>query len=515
MATTGIPTGDVLGNLWALDWVSRHLLEPTRLFAANIYYPDAHSLAYTESLLAQALVAGPLVASGVPLVAAYNVIWLLTFPLSGLGAFLLARHVSGSSWGAALAGMAYAFSSYRLESLAHIQTLSIQWFPFVLLFLLKSLERPRVLNLVGLDAFVLLQALSSGYYAALLVPTLLIPMAFAVRRGGTQALTRVALALALAALAAAPAFLPYWQAQRALDLRRHHNELVGWSAAWSSYLRPSAQLWSPTLAPLRRAFKDGPAFYPGTTVVVLTAAALLLRARSSRVFIALAATGVLLSLGPEMHLGPWLVPGPYEALRSLPGFRLLRTPYRMAPMALVAFSALAATGWAALEERWASFRRWGWLLLLLATVEGGAIRTSLFGPMPEIAPFARWLADAPPGAVLEVPWTTYDAPAVYASVIHGQRLVNGWGAFAPPRSIRLGTWGIRWPGPGAVHVLRGAGVRYVVVHTDRVPVNQRDRLAALDALPRGVALVSQFGADRIYAISVEGPADPPPTEGNP
>ena len=306
--------------------------------------------------------------------------------------------------------------------------------------------------------------------------------------------------------------MPYWQAQRALDLQRHLRDLVGWSAGWSSYLRPSAQFWAPTLTPMQRAFQDGPAFYPGTTVVVFIAVALILRDRRALVPLSLAAAGVLLSLGPEIQLGPWTLPGPYEALRTLPGFRLLRTPYRMAPMALVAFSALAAIGWAALEERWPPFRRWGWGLLLLATVEGAAVRTSrLFGPMPESAPYARWLAGAPRGPVMEIPWSTYDGPAVYASVIHRQRVVNGWGAFAPPDSIRIGMWGKRWPGPGAVHVLRGAGVRYVVVHTRRLPADQRGRLAAAGTLPLGVALVAQFDADRIYTISAEGPADPPPS----
>jgi hypothetical protein len=512
MASVGIPTGDVFGNLWALDWVSRHLLAPTRLFGANVYYPDPGSLAYTESLLAQSIVAAPLLAVGVPLVAAYNVVWLLTFPLSGLGAFLLARHVTGSRSGAALAGMAYAFSSFRLESMAHIQTLSIQWLPFALLFLFKSLETPTVRNLIALDAFVLLQALSSGYYAALLAPTLLIPIAFAVRRDGARALARVAAALAVAAIVAAPAFLPYLQAQRALGLERHRDELIGWSAGWCSYLRPSAQLWFPALAPLRRLFQEGPALYPGTVVVLLVAVALVFRDRRTGVLVALAAAGLLLSLGPEIHIGPWTFPGPYEALRSLPGFRLLRTPHRMAPMALVAFSTLAGLGWAALEERWPSFRRWGWILLFVAVVEGTSMRaTRLFGPMPEVAPFARWLAEAPRGPVLEIPWSTYDSSAAYGSVVHRQRMVNGWGAFAPPESIRIGMWGKRWPGPGAVHVLRGAGVRYVVVHVKRLPEEQQGRLAAAGTLPRGVALVAQFETDRIYTISAEGPADPPPS----
>ncbi len=510
IARMGILTGDVLGNLWALDWVSRHLLTPARLFAANIYYPDPASLAYTESLLAQSVVAGPLLALGVPLVAAYNVVWLLTFPLSGLGAFLLARHLTGSRTAAALAGVAYAFSSYRLESMAHVQTLSIEWLPFAVLWLLRSLEAPTIRNLAGLDAFVLLQALSSGYYAALLAPALLLPLGFAARRAGLRTTVRILAALAIAALMASPAFLPYWEAQRALGLERHHRELLSWSAGWSSYLRPSARLWLPTFAPLRRLVQEGPAFYPGTAVLLLAGAALVLRPRPVALLVVLGTAGVLLSLGPEIHLGPWTVPGPYEAIRALPGFRLLRTPYRMAPMAMVAFSALAAVGWVGIEERWTKAKRWGWVVLLAATTEAVCIRSAgLFEAMPEPRPFARWLAAAPKGPVLEIPWDTYSGPAVYASVTHRQKLVNGWGAFAPPESIRLGVWGRRWPGPGAVHVLRGAGVRYVVAHVNRLPRRQQERLAAAGTLPRGVSLLAQLGDDRIYAISAEGPADPP------
>lgn len=511
IATSGIPTGDVFGNLWALHWVSHHLLAPTHLFAANIYYPDPAALAYTESLLAQSLVAAPLLGLGVPLVAVYNLVWLSTFPLSGLGAYLLAEELTASRGGAFLAGLAFAFSSYRLESIVHLQTLSIQWLPFALLFLLRSLKRPSLPNLIGLDTFAILQALSSGYYAALLPLALAVPFVFHARQAGPRAALRVAGALCLAALLVAPAFLPYWRAQQALHLVRHHGDLVRWSASWYSYLRPTERVWFPTLWPLQRGLRDGPAFYPGTATLFLAACALVLRGRPVAFLVALGGLGALLSLGPEIHLGSWTLPGPYAAIGGLPGYRLLRTPSRMAPMALVACSTLAAIGWASLDERFPSFRRWGPLLLLLALGEGAATRASrMFGPMPLAPPAAGWLAHAPRGPVLEIPWTTTDGGAAYRSVSHGQELVNGWGAFAPPESIRIGMWGARWPGPGAVHVLRGAGVRYVVVHVNQLPPTQAARLGATAELPRGVALVASLDEDRIYTISADGPADPPP-----
>jgi len=511
LSSVAIPTGDVFGNIWALHWVSRHLLVPSRLFAANIYYPEPQSLASTESLLAQSFVAAPLLAWGASPVAAYNVVWLLTYPLSGLGAFLLARHLSGSSPGAFLAGLAYAFSSYRIESSVHIQTLSIQWLPFAILFILRSLALPSVANLCGSGIFVLLQALSSGYYAALLAPAVAVTILAHVRSTPPRALLRVLAALALTALVAAPAFLPYLEAQQARGLVRNRQELISWSALWSSYLRPSGTLAFPTLAPLRRLFVEGPAFYPGTAVLILAIAGLALRRRPVGFLLALGSMGLVLSLGPQMAIGPFSVPGPYDLVRSLPGYRLLRTPYRMAPLAILALCLLASIGWASLDERIRGFRRWAWLLVALALCEGVFVRASrLFGPMPQTPGTARWLAAAPRGPVLELPWSAYNGRYVYGSIVHGQPMVNGWGAFAPAASIRIGMVGTRWPGRWASEALRGAGVRYVVAHADALEPRQRARLLEATRLPDGVTLAAQMGEDRIYTLSPDGPTAPLP-----
>jgi hypothetical protein len=513
LGALGILNGDVFGNIWALTWVSRHISTPGRLFAANIYYPDPASLAFTESLLAQSFVAAPLLALGASPVAAYNVVWLTTFPLSGLGAYLLARRLSGPGLGAFLAGVAYAFSAYHIDSAVHLQTLSIQWLPFAVLFLLRALAAPTAANLLGCGAFTLLQALSSGYYAALLPPVFGVVLLFHAPRAGRRAVTRLVVMLAVTAVAAAPAFLPYWRAQQRLHLARTPRELTAWSATWGSYLRPSGQALSPTLSPLRRLVRDGPALYPGTAALALAAVGIVARRRATPFLVALAATGALLSFGPEIRLGGLVLPGPYEAIRALPGYRLLRTPYRMAPAALLAIACLSALGWGALAERSVAFRRWGFVLILLAVGEGAAVGTSrLFVPLPAPPPVALWLASAPRAPVLEIPWDTYDGVYAFWSITHGQRTVNGWGAFAPPQSIRLGIWGRRWPGPGAARVLRGAGVRYVVAHVARLPPQQRAWLLGAKALPPGVSLAAELGDDRAYTISPEGPQDPPPDE---
>ena len=52
--------------------------------------------------------------------------------LSGLGMFLLGRELTGSRAAGFVAGLAFAFSPFRIASIPHLQVLSSAWMPFVL-----------------------------------------------------------------------------------------------------------------------------------------------------------------------------------------------------------------------------------------------------------------------------------------------------------------------------------------------------------------------------------------------
>jgi hypothetical protein len=133
---------------------------------------------------------------------------------------------------------------------------------------------------------------------------------------------------------------------------------------------------------------------------------------------------------------------------------------------------------------------------------------SIVGPAPEAPPTAAWLAAAPRGPVLELPWDqdflSEAALHLYWSTLHWQPMVNGWGGFYPSGSLDLGELGRRFPAGHVARRLRAEGIRYVVVHLDRVRARQRAELLASDALPPGVRLAADFGAHRVYEIEPEG-----------
>ena len=80
--------------IWALGWdVHAFLHHPFSIFDANIFYPFKHTLAYSENVLGSAILAAPIIwVTGNPMLA-FNLIALLSIPLSAYGAYLLARRL--------------------------------------------------------------------------------------------------------------------------------------------------------------------------------------------------------------------------------------------------------------------------------------------------------------------------------------------------------------------------------------------------------------------------------------
>ena len=105
--------GDPLLNTWIIAWDAHATLtNPLQLFDANIFFPLPNTLAYSEHLLSTAALILPLgLVSGQP-VLGYNLSLLFSFPLAGLGMYLLVLHWTHRHGAAFLAGLAYAFAPF-------------------------------------------------------------------------------------------------------------------------------------------------------------------------------------------------------------------------------------------------------------------------------------------------------------------------------------------------------------------------------------------------------------------
>jgi F5/8 type C domain len=163
---TALPNdpGDPALNTWILWWNAHALPYTARWWDAPAFYPVRGSLAFSENLIGLSLVSTPLQWLGANPQTAYNVVFLLTFPLCGLGAFLLVRALIARDDAAFIAGLLFGFAPYRIAHLPQIQCLAAFPIPFALLGLHQYVRDQRARWLVLFGVAWLLQAMCNGYY---------------------------------------------------------------------------------------------------------------------------------------------------------------------------------------------------------------------------------------------------------------------------------------------------------------------------------------------------------------
>ena len=164
---------DCLLNTWILTWTgNRAVSDPFRLFQANVFHPHPDTLSYSEHLFPQAVMAWPVAwISGNP-VLAYNFVFFLAFVLNGFAAFLLVRHLTRSAAAGIAGGIVFAFCSYQMQHVAHLQLINAWFIPLAFLYLHKYFERPVIKNAVLFSLFVTLQGLACIYYGLFLLSLL-------------------------------------------------------------------------------------------------------------------------------------------------------------------------------------------------------------------------------------------------------------------------------------------------------------------------------------------------------
>jgi hypothetical protein len=443
--------GDPVLNTWILWWNAHALPFTDRWWNAPIFVPLPGALALSEHLLGLAIVASPMQLAGASPLAAYNVSLLLSYALSGFFAYLLALRLTGSPLASACAGLAFAFAPYRAGQLAHIQVLTSQWMPAMLLGMHGYMDTGRLRWLLLFAAAWLLQALSNGYYM-LFLPALIVPwLAWFTRWpiGASRALGLLAGWIA-SSLPLLPAVIGYRTVHEALGLSRSLGDIRQFSATLRSFVQPPPLL---ALWPAGSAASQEHYLFPGLTVPLLLVAALAavlvrrisgraVEARSPLIFYSLA--GILmfvLAMGPGGAAdGPPSLVRPYTWLLHLPGYDALRVPARFTMLGALCLAVAAGCAVGSSVRRGARWRQ-GAALAILAGVclDGLMVRVPLTPPPARIA-----LADLPPSRVIEIPPDDplVSAAAMYRAIYHRRPLVNGYsGHIAPHYAVlSLALW---------------------------------------------------------------------------
>jgi hypothetical protein len=272
--------GDPVLVMWILAWDCEQLLailggdlgRIATFFDAPMFYPAPLTLAYSEHLLAQAIQGLPIYAVTRDPILTYNLLFLSTFILSGLGAYLFVRELTGDAYAAFVAGLLFAFAPYRMPQGPHLQVLSAQWMPFALYGLRRYLDTGRVRPLAGAVAAVVALHHSSIYHMLYVAPFAAAYVLWELVQRGLwrrwQTLAALATAAAAVVVLTVPLLLPYVAVRETLELGRTRGETIRYSADVYSYATAAAG--QATWGAAARAFpKPEGDLFPGLTTIAL------------------------------------------------------------------------------------------------------------------------------------------------------------------------------------------------------------------------------------------------------
>jgi hypothetical protein len=524
---------DTLLTTWIISWDSQRMLHGLRgLWEAPFYYPYHNSLAFSENLLGIAVFVAPVFWVTENPVLTYNVAFLLSFALAGLGMYLLAGALVRNRAAAIVAAIFFAFCPLRMSHVSHIQMVATGWIPITLYGLHQYFSTRRTRWLVLFVAGYSLQVLSNMYMAYMLaLPVGIVIGAGLLSDAGRWRSHVVHVAMAAAAIIASllPLVVPYQSARAAYRQVRGIHEIDANAADLRSYLVGKRSVGILQAHPITVTTDPEKELFPGIVVLVLASVALLRRKGSpdaSRRWVAVYAlvvvAAVSCSLGPTVRVWGYVVTrhGPYAwLLRIVPGMDGMRVPSRFAMIVSTGLAVLAAFGAHALLMRLRPWvRPWAaGMAVALILSEGWVV------PLTTVAHHARgrledravadWLKARAPGAVLHLPARTNDFQEVkfqYATLFHGHPIVNGYSGYDSPLQALLRNYdGPMYDverGDAVVRMLRSIGLRYVVVHINDYSMTQMavdEHTKALDLLRGSGQVVGEALVLGTYVFELE------------
>ena len=499
--------GDARLNAWAISWVSHQVVRrPLSLFDANTFYPLRYPLAYSEHLFVQGVMALPLLAITDDLVLTNNLILLFSTFLSAFGMYVLTASLTGSRWAGLLAGLFFSFSPYRFNRLPHLQVQLYAFLPLFLAAFHRFVETRRRIWLLPFAAGFVLQVLSGTYLAAMAAVALgiavltLTPVATLDRREWTG----LALALTAAAAVILPFVLPYLWVNRTLGVEWDLPGVGSMSATAKTYLASSSHAYRGLSETLTEPSDRTDYLFPGVTLLLLGCVGLVVgfaRHRWRRMTICYAAilvAGAVLSAGPNTPLYSFL----YEHIVFFRGLRAL-TRFGLLPLfSLSLFSGMAIAWLLEGAQRLETRRRVTVGIALFFIAESTAMPYRL-SPFEDEAPEVyRWLSQAKPGPMVELPFKVIDTRYMFFARHHGFRpMLNGDSGFIPMSHQWIKIALLRFPSDDSVALLRRLEVRYVVLHLGafRKPALLRV-LNDLESYRQSLLPVRDFGRDLVFEV---------------
>jgi hypothetical protein len=513
--------GDPLLVAWAVAWDGHALIhQPLQIWDANVLWPLRHSLAFSDAFLGYAPV-GAIGSGAQAALVRYNLLFLFSYGLAFVGAYLLATEL-GAGWeGGAATGAAFAFNSWRLAQNGHLHVLSSGGIPLALWLLVRGWRNRRPRQVLA-GWLVATWQLSIGFtlgipFAYLLAVLTLAAIAAWMFRGRpplgrafiAASVLGIAIFIGWALLQAAPYLAivkEFPGAKRSLaTATRYSPPPVGYLSAPDYSL-----VWGRVTGSLRDHLNapGEQAMFPGA-IITLLALWGLLRSRHRRALRCGLLAGVLIFGVLALGFRPLNGDLGYRFLwLHAPGWDSSRTPGRVVTFGLLGLALLGGLGAQDLLQRLTLRARATprVVIAVLGLVVGGILIEGT-GSLPTqtipAAPPSLSLARPP---LLELPTSGgFDHIYMYWSTEGFPYLVNAQSGYSPCILRRVRRVARTFPDAPSIGFLRSIGVNSVVLHTNLVRGTRWSNTAEAPIEGLGITR-EQFGSLVIYALGDRPPS---------
>ncbi len=505
--------GDPVLIIWFFEW-GRHALfsDPLHLFDANIFWPHTLTFAYSENMLAGAVLTAPVRWLGGSWALAWNTYVIANLALCLGATYSLVRYLIGRTDTAIFAALAFTFGAFTMSHLAHAQLLCLGLFPLGILLLFRTISERRYWLAIATGATSALFVFTSMYFAAIwavvagvLVVGYLVLVRFRPGPGLTGPLISIGL---VAGFLVMPVALPY------LRLQQEQGQSRGLVPEWGLKAKDliTSAPGSISEGPLAKWSSKSPtpwehAVYPGLIVIAFAlvgvpALAVKLRrrgfvqpidehrsyserepalltstpTREGLVFLVAVAglVSFVIAAGPTV-LG--LEFTPFRLLYELaPGFNGIRVAARLVVPGLLALVVMAGYGYSAATMSVTPRTR-----VVLAVVVSTLVLVELGVSVPRIKipddqsvlAVYHALDSKQPGAVAELPisppidgaqWSQLESSRMLYSSIDWNPRFNGYSGYWPDGYPEDAAILNTFPSNEAWDLAHALEIRYVILH---------------------------------------------------
>jgi hypothetical protein len=491
--------GDELVIAWIQNWVIHALsTNPFALFEANLYFPYHSTLAYSDLFLTSSILSIiPLKLIGEP-IAAVNFTLISSLVLFGFSIYLLCFYITRDFLSSFIAGVLVIFSPAVLDKTIHLQILSIQWVPLAILFFLIFIKNQKTKFLAISLLFFLLQTYNSflpGYFILFSYLIIFLYSWFIDKKKTKRLITKKnILFFTLSFALIIPIALPYYSVSKEFAYTRDIRDAIHFAIQPEDLLYPGAttRLKDYLLSLPFNQFSQNGEFKPGYLGFVFSLLCVFafyyfiknLKKNGLYItsFITTALAGLILSLGPVLHLGRQTIHDPFPIVLPytlfyyiLPGFQGFRNSARWEMLFILMIVVVIALTLHNLLKRYSLVKRVAIYLLLLIGIVAEFNFPMHFEEITQRKDFPQvysWLNTTPKNsAVIIMPiynWNmAYPGEEMkreYFSTENFRRTVNGYTGFSPPPWQELLTrLHEDFPNDKSIKEIRSLGVDYIIV----------------------------------------------------